>query len=98
MKGFLVFSGTSPVLFLTTYPDLEDERVLTKLKHKGINKFIAFEVPVDKARERYGARFEAIAEELKGVEDLRVLDYNGDHAFGCFHFDEMGEPIRHELG
>ncbi|MDI6792374.1 MAG: cytosolic protein [bacterium] len=96
MKTFIVFSGTSPVLFLTTYPSIEDARVLTKLKQKGINKFIAFEVPVDRAKERYGARFEAISEELEGVEDLRVLDYNGNHAFACFHFDEMGEAIKYE--
>jgi len=41
MKTALIFTGSSPILIITSYPSLEDKRFLEKLKQKGIDKFIA---------------------------------------------------------
>ncbi len=96
MKAALIFTGSSPLLILTSYPSLKDERFIDKLKHTGINKYIAFEIPVESARERYGMRFEVIESDLGRSEDMRILDYNGHLAFERFPFNELGEMITHE--
>jgi hypothetical protein len=94
MRGYIVFSGTGPILILTTFPSLEDERLVEKLRHKGIVKFIAYEVPIDEVRRIYGVPFEVIASDLEQHEDVRVLDFNGHHIFSRFSFAQLGEPIK----
>jgi len=93
MRAYILFSGTGPILMLTTYPELGDERLLEKLLHKGIVKFIAYEVPLRRVQSIYGVPFEVIAADLDRVEDFRVLDFNGHHIFSRFSFSELGDPI-----
>jgi len=93
MRAYILFSGTGPILILTTYPELTDRRLVAKFTHKGIVKFIAHEVPLERVRSIYGVPFEVIADDLEHTEDLRVLDFNGHHIFNRFSFDELGEPI-----
>jgi hypothetical protein len=93
MRAYIVFSGTGPILILTTYPELTDDRLVDKLSHKGIVKFIAYEVPIGRVRSIYGVPYDVIAEDLSHAEDLRVLDFNGHHIFSRFSFSELGEPI-----
>jgi hypothetical protein len=95
MRAYLVFTGSGPILILTTYPEIADQRLLDKLAHKGIAKFIAYEVPVERTRQLYGVPFEVIAEDLAESEDVRVLDFNGHHIFANFSLHELGEAIRH---
>ncbi len=95
MRAYLVFTGTGPILILTTYPAITDPRLVEKLRHKGIVKFIAYEVAVDLVRQRYGIPFEVIADDLANSADVRVLDFNGHHIFNNFSLDELGEPIKH---
>jgi hypothetical protein len=95
MKAYIVFSGTGPILILTTYPELVDPRLVEKLQHKGIVKFIAYEVPVHTVKRIYGVPFEVIAADLERVEDLRVLDFNGHHIFSRFSLSELGDPIKY---
>jgi hypothetical protein len=94
MRAFIVFSGTGPILILTTYASLTDERLVDKLQHKGIQKFIAYEVPLREVKRIYGVPFEVIAADLEHAEDLRVLDFNGHHIFSSFSFSHLGEPIK----
>ncbi len=96
MKAALIFTGSSPILIITSYPSLDDERFLEKLKQKGIEKFIAFEVQLESAKKKYGSRFDVIRDDLNETEDMRVLDYNGQLAFERFSFEELGEMIKHE--
>lgn len=96
MKTALIFTGSSPILIMTSYPSLEDKRFLEKLKHKGIEKFIAFEVSLESAKEKYGNRFDIIAKDLNATEDLRILDYNGQLAFERFSFEELSEMFKHD--
>ena len=93
MRPYILFSGTGPILILTTYPELADERLLEKLLHKGIVKFIAYEVPLERVQSIYGVPFEVIAADLERTEDIRVLDFNGHHIFSRFSFSELGDPI-----
>lgn len=94
MRSYIVFSGTGPILILTTYPALTDPRLIKKLHHKGILKFIAYEVPIDVVQSIYGVPFEVIAADLEQAEDVRVLDFNGHHIFSSFSFSDLGDPIK----
>ena len=94
-RTFLIFTGTGPILVLSTFPELTDERLVKKLRYKGIIKFIAYEVDTEAVKKRYSAAYENIAEDLQGVEDLRVLDFNGHQIMANFSLDELGEPIKY---
>jgi hypothetical protein len=96
MRAYLVFTGSGPILVLATYPSLMDERLLAKLRYKGIDKFIAYEVDLDAVRERYPHSFDSVARDLDVEEDLRVLDFNGHQIMANFSLDKLGEPIKYE--
>lgn len=96
IRSYLVFTGTGPILVLSTYPTLTDERLLGKLRYKGITKFIAYEVPLDVVRERYAHAYAGVASDFGGGPDLRVLDFNGHQIMTNFALSELGEPIHFE--
>lgn len=96
MKAGLIFTGTGPILILTTYETFKDSNLLAKLEVKGIKKFIACELPLEKVKAKYGNHFTVVMGDLKQTDDLRVLDYNGYNVFHNFSFSEMGQPIYHE--
>jgi hypothetical protein len=52
MKSHLLLTASGPLLILTSHESLRDPNLLEKLKHKGIGKFVAFEVPVSLASTR----------------------------------------------
>src|SRR5947208_2415167 len=94
MRAYLIFTGSGPILVLATYPQLTDERLVTKLRYKGIDKFIAYEVQLDAVKERYPGSFDNVAKDLEGGEgDLRVLDFNGHQIMANFSLDALGTPI-----
>ncbi len=96
MKAAVIFTGTGPILILTTYPSVKEPGFIEKLKAKGIRKFIAREVSLDLVKAKYGAQFDVITNDVKQEDDLRVLDYNGHNVFYNFSFGDMGEPFRYE--
>jgi len=98
MKSFLLMTGSGPLMILTSHGSIENSILLDKLQAKGINKFIAYEVPFDLAKQRYGWHFNVVANDLHETDDLRVLDYNGDRAFQLFSFSELGDAHIHEPG
>lgn len=98
MKAGIFFTGTGPILLLTSYEELNHPRLLEKLYTKGIKKFIAFEIDTNKAKQRYGQHYQVIMGDLSQTDDLRVLDYDGHHVFHNFSLDELGTPIYHDGG
>ena len=50
MKAGIIFSGTGPILVLTTYESFEDRAFIEKLTDKGIRKFIAYEIPLEQVK------------------------------------------------
>lgn len=98
MKVFMLYTGSGPLVILTSHTNIEDPALLDKLVAKGIEKFIAFPVPYELAEQRYGGHFAAVKNSLGESDDLRVLDYNGERAFKLFRFKEMGKEIRHDPG
>ena len=96
MRAYLVFMGSGPILLLSSYPKLTDERLVSKLRYKGIDKFIAYEVDLDAVRSRYEHSFVNVATDLEKEEDIRVLDFNGHQSMANFALGSLGEPIKFE--
>jgi hypothetical protein len=96
MKAGIFFTGTGPILLLTSYGDLNDSLLVAKLAQKGIKKYIAYEIPEALVKEKYGKHFDVIMGDLKQTDDLRVLDYDGHHVFYNFSLSELGSPVFHE--
>ena len=96
MKAGIFFTGTGPILLLTTYSELNDAALVAKLEQKGIKKFIAYEVPESLVKEKYGQQFNIIMGDLRQTDDLRVLDYDGHHVFYNFALSDLGNPVFHE--
>ena len=98
MKAALLFAGSGPLVILTSHASFTDPILLDKLHAKGIDKFIAYELPLDTARERYGTHFQVVMRDLHEADDLRVLDFDGQRAFRLFHLSELGNPLLYENG
>lgn len=93
MKGILVFSGSGPLLLLSSYPAIDHPDLIAKLRAKGLGKFIAYEIPIDRCRDLYGYTYRDIAEDLGTHDDLRVLDFDGHRIFLNLSLRELGEHI-----
>jgi hypothetical protein len=96
MKAGVFFTGTGPILILTSYESLNDPKLVEKLAQKGIKKYIAYNIPEDLVKKQYGNHYNVILGDLKQNDDLRVLDYDGHHVFYSFSLKELGEPTYHE--
>ncbi len=96
MYAALIFSGSGPLVILTSHKGIEDEALLERLAGKGIKKFIAFPVPIDLLKRRYGVHFDIVTRDLHETDDLRVLDFDGRRAMELLPFDALGEPVFHQ--
>ena len=96
MKAGMYITGSGPVLILTSHKSLVAPKLIEKLRAKGIRKFIAYEVPVEWVKQKYGNHYQVVMNDLKQEDDLRVMDYNGHHVFQQIVLGDLGEPICHE--
>jgi hypothetical protein len=96
MKSCILFTGTGPILVLTNYASVTDKKFVDILAIKGIKKFIAYELPLDLVKEKYGSLFEAVMNDVTQTDELRVLDYDGHNVFYNFSFSHMGAPLQYE--
>lgn len=96
MKAMMLVTGGGALVVLTSYESPTAPGLLAKLESKGIEKFIAHEIPLELAEARYGAHFAVVAHDLRESDDLRVLDYNGERAFKLFGFAELGPVVEYE--
>ena len=96
MKAYMLMTGSGALMILSSHTSIEDPVLLEKLATKGIDKFLSYEVPIGLAEERYGGHFSVVANDLRETDDLRVLDYKGERAFGLFSFAELGSATVHE--
>ena len=96
MRSFLVLTENGPLLVMTSRASITEEGLLDSLHRKGIDKFIAYEVPVGRVHDFYGVPFEVIAADIEQGKDLRVLDFDGQHIFNCLSFAELGREVQYE--
>lgn len=96
MRAYLVLTGNGPLLVMTSNSCITGEALQESLRHKGIEKFLAYEIPVDRLHEYYGVPFEIIAADIEGGQDLRVLDFDGPHIFKRVPLSELGRSFHSE--
>lgn len=96
MKAGIIFTGTGPILILTSFDSFEDPKFVAKLRVKGIEKFIGCELPLEKVKSKYGNHFQVVMGDLNQTDDLRVLDYNGHNVFYSFPFSDLERVVYHE--
>jgi hypothetical protein len=92
----MLMTGSGPLVILTSYDSLENADLLERLANKGIPKFMAYEIPMALAEERYGGHIRKVLNGFTESDKLRVLDHNGHRAFNLFKFEELGAPTTHE--
>ena len=94
LRSYLIFTASGPILVLSTFPKLTDDRLIAMLRYKGIERFIAYQVDLDALAECYPDTFSPLSEELAGTQDARVLDANGHQIMARISLDELGDPIK----
>lgn len=97
MKAGIFFTGTGPIIILTSYGGFTKQNFIDKLAAKGVKRFMAYEVPVEELRDVYGNHFNVVMNDLHQTDDLRVLDYDGHRILRHFKVSELGAPVYHEL-
>ena len=97
MKAGIYFTGSGPILLLTSHESLDAKPLADKLAAKGIKKFIAYEVPIDGLDKKYGQHYKVVLGDLHQEDDLRILDYDGHHVFNAFSLKQLGSPIVHDV-
>jgi hypothetical protein len=95
-KAYMLMTASGPIVILTSHASMLDNTLIKKLAEKGIKKFVAYEIPISLAEQRYGTHFSVVRGNLRETDDLRVLDEDGDRAFKLFRFDELGSPLAYE--
>ncbi len=93
MKAAMIMTGTGPILIITSFDSIEHPGLAEKLETRGINRFIAYEVPVEKVKKMYGMRFSVISGDLSQTDDLRILDIDGHSVFNRFSLEELTGPV-----
>jgi len=96
MKSLLLLTGTGPMVVLSSHDDPYDDVFLGKLKAKGVEKFLAYELALEEVQAKYGGHFQTVVQDLHETDDLRVLDVNGHRVFELFRLADLGQPHIYE--
>ncbi len=96
MKAGVIFTGSGPIVVLTSYDSFTNPGFVEKMKSKGVKKFFGYELPLELCQKRYGEHYPVILNDLRQTDDLRVLDYDGSHIFLSFSFNEYGQYFKQE--
>jgi hypothetical protein len=96
MKAGIIFTGSGPLVILTSYDSFTDPGLVEKLQAKGVRKYLGFELPLELCQQRYGQHYPVVLQDLRQTDDMRVLDFDGHHIFLTFSFGEFGQEFRYE--
>jgi hypothetical protein len=96
MKGILVFGASGPLLLLSSYAEADHPALIAKLHAKGLDKFLAYEIPIKRCQDLYGYTYRDIVADLQEEDDIRVLDFDGHRIFLNFSLTELGDLFVYE--
>jgi hypothetical protein len=96
MRSFLVCTESGPILILTSCASPTEEALVGSLHSKGIDKYIAYELPLADVHRLYGLPFEVVASDIEHGRPVRVLDFNGLHIFDSLSLSDLGRPVAYE--
>jgi hypothetical protein len=92
MKAFLLYTANGPVVILASHDFPADDIFVGKLRAKAVDKFLAFELPLDEVQEKCGGHFQTVLNDLHETDDLRILDFNGQRVFQRFPWTPSIRP------
>ena len=96
MKAYFVCTASGPLVILTSCDSIDNPEFLEMARSKGYTKFIAYEIPVELAKAKYGMHFNVVCNDPHENDALRVLDYQGERVWKNFSFEELESPIYYE--
>jgi len=70
MKAGIIFTGSGPILVITSFNSFTDPGLIKKLNIKGIKKFIAYKISENMVKEKYGKHYDVIMGDLHQTDDL----------------------------
>ncbi len=97
MKSGVVITGTGAILVLTACDSFDNPEVVDALLEKGIDKYIAFEVPLNLVESQYGQHYQLVLRDRKQSDILRVVDVDGSRVFRNFSLNAFGQLVCHEF-
>ncbi len=96
MKAGVIITGSGSVLVLTSCDTFQCPDLVSAFREKGITKYIAFEVPIDLVKSRYGRHFDIAMADRKQSDIIRVVDVDGQRIFKNFSLEAFGQAIVHD--
>ncbi len=96
MKAGIIITGSGSILILTSLDSLENPDLVSALNQKGINKYIAFEVPEDLVKNQYGQHYSITLADRTQRDVIRVVDVDGQRIFRNFDLTSLSAPIFHD--
>ncbi|MDR3570296.1 MAG: hypothetical protein P4L43_19915 [Syntrophobacteraceae bacterium] len=96
MKAGIIITGTGPILILTSADSLDSPDFVRALRTKGIDEYIAFEIPEEAVRKRYGQHFVVTMADMKQIDILRIVDVDGQRIFRNFDLGGLSGPVLHD--
>jgi hypothetical protein len=98
LKSYLLLTATGAVLILVADNLDKNPELLKSLSAGSLNKFVAYEIPVDSVRNSYRAHFEHTLRDPFQTNEFKVLDDDGVQIFKNVSLKELGSPIFFEEG
>jgi hypothetical protein len=95
MKAGIFFTESGPILAQTTHHFFAHPKLVEKFAEKGITKFIAYEVSIEKVEEKYGKQ-PRLEPDSNGDRELRIIDSDEKQIFNNFSIKDLGEPVLYE--
>ncbi len=96
MRSFLILTENGPLLVMTSNSCITEGALLESMSLRGIDKFIAYEVPAEQLHNYYGVPFEVVAADLERGKQVRILDFDGTQIFDRVSFEELGQAVHFE--
>ena len=96
MKAAVIFTGSGPILILTSHDNFDDPDLVSRMAAKGIDKFIANEISFSIVRQWYGTTLDRVLTETMQDDELRILDVDGQHIFCHLRLSDLGPGVQCE--
>jgi hypothetical protein len=96
MRAAIIFTGSGPLVILTSYLTFNEPGLVQKMQAKGIKKYMGHALPMELCEQRYREYYPVVLNDLRQTDDLRVLDFDGRHALLTFSCTEYGLEFIYE--
>lgn len=91
---YLIFTGSGPILALSTDPKLTDERLVSKLRDKGIDHLMAYQVDLGISANATTMHSRACAETWKASGTCACSTSTATRSWPPSRSTPLGDPIK----